>query len=166
MTDAELKVLVRLARDLHLGSSRCRHARPGDLVVEISKFDTDPDAIGWLVAHGRAPYERDAPPGSPTREVWDVAPLSGRTNDAGGPMRWENAEFVALPEAVAELARAAFDLEAERAQRQLRLDLKRALDGWAVWANGDDHPLRPDSITDAEIYDQTEIAELRKRHRL
>lgn len=108
MTDAELKLLVRLARELHLGG-RTRHARPGDLVIEISKFDTDPDAIGWLVAHGRAPYERDAPPGAPTREVWDVAPLSGYTTDAGGPTkRWENAEFVALPEAVAELARAAF----------------------------------------------------------
>ena len=115
MTTSEMKVIVRLARELHLGG-RCRHARPGDLVVEISKYDTDPDAIGWLVAHGRAPYEVDAPPGSPTREVWDVVPLSDCTTDAGGPTkRWENADFVALPEAVAELARTAFAASAARA---------------------------------------------------
>lgn len=126
MTSEELKVLVRLAREYHLGSRRTRHARPGDLVIEVSKFDTDPDSIGWLVAHGQAPYERDAPIGSPTREVWDVVPLSGITTDAGPSTRWENAEFVALPESVAELAREAFPQAFANAQRAVRVSIAAA----------------------------------------
>lgn len=142
--DATLVMLVRLGREAHHGG-RCRHARVGNLVVEISKYEIDPDGIGWLVAHGRAPYERppelhvgdcpmtNADPGArtrcvcdhhdtpreyleggggqrggATREVWDIEPLSGRRGNDGGPMRWENAEFVALPESLAELAREAF----------------------------------------------------------
>lgn len=111
MTDRELTTLVmiiRLAREAHHGG-RCRvRTKPGDLVVEISKYDIDPDMIGWLVAHGRAPYERDAAAGAPTREVWDIRPLSGRVSAEGGPVRWENADFVALPDAIAVIARAAF----------------------------------------------------------
>jgi len=107
MTSAELKVIVAIARE----TRSTKHARPGDLVVEISKWGIDPDAIGWLIAHGRAPYERDAPVGSPTREVWDIVPCS----DAGGPtMRWENAEFVSLPDSIAELARDAFPVAAAK----------------------------------------------------
>jgi hypothetical protein len=108
VNDALLKMLVRFGRELTL-AGRIRHPKPGDLVVEISKYDNDPDGIGWLVAHGRAPYELDAPPGSPTREVWDLRPLSGRGE--GGVMRWENADFVALPDSIAALAREAFPKE-------------------------------------------------------
>jgi hypothetical protein len=146
MTDAQLRLVVRLAQ-LANRAGVCRiNLKPGDLVVEITRFDTDPDAIGWLVGHGRAPYEvtpplhvgdcpmtnarpadreccvckhhddqpRDYIEGGggtrytgPTREVWDIRPLSGRAAGDGGPMRWENADFVALPDAIAELARAA-----------------------------------------------------------
>lgn len=99
-------MLVRLAREAHLGG-RWRHAKPGELVVEVSKFNIDPDAIGWLVNHGRAPYAEDG--SGPTREIWDLIPLSGaRGSYEGGAQRWENAEFVALPDSVAELARVAF----------------------------------------------------------
>lgn len=114
--DPILLMLVRLGREAHHGG-RCRHARSGDLVVEISKFDIDPDAIGWLVAHGRAPYELDAPPGAPTREVWDILPLSGRKG-SDRAVRWENADFVALPDAIAVLARQAFpELQVDRLLR-------------------------------------------------
>jgi hypothetical protein len=52
----------------------------------------------------------------------------------------------------------------ERRVDDIRAALKSALDGWAVWVTpGELHPERPDSITDAEIYDQEKIAALRKR---
>ncbi len=146
MTDEQLKLIVRLAQMAHRGGLCRVNLKPGDLVVEISRFHLDPDAIGWLIAHGRAPYERTPPLHvgdcpmtnttaadrtgcvcehhegeprdyiegkggarytGPTREIWDIRPFSGRAGDDGGPQRWENADFVALPDAVAELARAA-----------------------------------------------------------
>jgi hypothetical protein len=49
--------------------------------------------------------------------------------------------------------------------KELRAALKVALDGWAVWVFPDQlHPERPDSITDAEMYDQEKITDLRTRH--
>jgi hypothetical protein len=78
--------------------------QPGDLVVEKTGMRApDPDAIGWLVAHGEAGYQ-DNPhmtPGEPTREVWDVTPLSGALGLNGKPyLRWKNAEFVKVPDRV------------------------------------------------------------------
>jgi hypothetical protein len=35
---------------------------PGDLVVEVTGRDRDPDALGWLVAHDFAPYADPADP--------------------------------------------------------------------------------------------------------
>lgn len=65
----------------------------------------DPDAIGWLVGHGMAPYDVDDPlDGSvPMREVWDVTPLNPSaktqyTDESGQPyQRWENARFRKVP---------------------------------------------------------------------
>jgi hypothetical protein len=115
--DATLCMLIRLGREAFHGG-RCRvRCRPGDLIVEISRYEIDPDGIGWLVNHGRAPYEADAPPGATTREVWDMTPLSGRTGQNGGEVRWENADFVALPEAIADLAREAFPRHVEIARQ-------------------------------------------------
>lgn len=83
--------------------------QPGDLVVEASWMHRpDPDAIGWLVGHGIAPYGRDDPlDGSvPMREVWDVIPLNPAartqytTEDGRGYQRWENASFVKVPDHV------------------------------------------------------------------
>jgi Zn-finger nucleic acid-binding protein len=47
--------------------------------------------------------------------------------------------------------------------QQLRAALKDALGRLASWVSDEPHPERPDSMTDAEIYDQEKIAELRKR---
>lgn len=77
---------------------------PGDLVVETSWIHRpDPDAIGWLVGYGQAPYGRDDPTdGSvPMREVWDVRPLSDAKGLEGNDVqRWENARFMKVPEHV------------------------------------------------------------------
>lgn len=104
------KVLVLLARQATPGRVSF-DPQPGDLVVEITKRGIDPDAIGWLVGHDDAPYHEDDPlDGSvPMREVWDVRPLSGRTQEGKDYQRWENAQFVALSPAIAELVREALD---------------------------------------------------------
>lgn len=64
---------------------------PGDLVIEITKFRYDPDAIGWLIGHGEAPYNEDGT--GPVREIWDVVPLSGAKGKTKPYQRWENAQF-------------------------------------------------------------------------
>jgi hypothetical protein len=78
--------------------------QPGDLVVETSSAQVhpDPDAIGWLVDHGDAPYKEDGT--GPRREVWDILPLSGRTQKDWGYQRWENADFRRVPKPMVERA--------------------------------------------------------------
>lgn len=100
MTDASaLRLIVALAREVYLGG-RCRTPEVGDLVIEVTGMGRppDPDAIGWLAAHGRAPLHVDG--SGEQREVWDVLALSGRRGAAGEALRWENAEFAALPPSV------------------------------------------------------------------
>lgn len=99
-----LRLAVSLAR------TRLDNApQPGDLVVEDSWMGSpDPDAIGWLIGHGEAPYGVDDPlDGSvPMREVWDVAPLNPAAktqyvaDDGRAYQRWENARFRKVPEHV------------------------------------------------------------------
>jgi hypothetical protein len=88
-----LRLTVELARKLALTGRGNNNPQPGDLVVEMTKFPDDPDAIGYLVGHGDGSV--------PMREVWDIRPLNpeARTQIIGGErvQRWENAEFVALP---------------------------------------------------------------------
>jgi hypothetical protein len=116
VTDAELRFVVRLAINLHQPLLRTS-PNPGDLVVEVTRMRMDPDAIGWLIAHGQAPWFAGTKVADgildgvgPMREVWDIEPLSGRGPLHGPwrPQRWENAQFMALPDAIAELARQAF----------------------------------------------------------
>lgn len=96
-----LKLIVELARTASLfDKGYSQDPKPGDLVVEVTTFrDRDPDAIGWLVGHGDAPYNVDDPDdGSvPMREVWDIVPLCSEAvlNDRG-EQRWENATFRAI----------------------------------------------------------------------
>lgn len=96
-TSVALRLAIALARG---GLDRSTPPVPGDLVVEVTRFDTDPDAIGWLVGHDDAPYNADDPlDGSvPMREVWDIRPLNpdAKLQTIGGEQvqRWENAEFV------------------------------------------------------------------------
>lgn len=92
--------IVALAREVDIAALR-RDPQPGELVVEPSMLRrrNDPDAVGWLVAHGDAPYNEDGT--GAMREIWDVIPLE-RGRD-GKPLRWENAEFFALPDAFAAL---------------------------------------------------------------
>jgi len=103
--DNVLRLLVVAARaaalDPHLTAlAREEGIEPqtGDLVVEVSHQtrDIDPDAIGWLVGHDEAPLNEDGT--GPLREVWDILPLSGRTQKDWGYQRWENAEFRKVPE--------------------------------------------------------------------
>lgn len=75
-----------------------RQARPGDLVFDPGAIHVSANAIGWLVDHGDAAVNDDG--SGEVREVWDIWPLSGSTGPGGRPLRWENAEFVALPESV------------------------------------------------------------------
>lgn len=114
MSDAMLKAMVVSAREAAL-EARLRTVRaglpelapepepePGDLVVEMSMFGLDPDAIGLLVGHGSAPWDENAAPGAPEREVWDIRPLNPRakTGTKGaekGVQRWENARFLRVP---------------------------------------------------------------------
>lgn len=107
MTDQDdvLRLLVVAVRAAALAPHLTAQAReadidpvPGDLVVETSSLqirNPDPDAIGWLIAHGEAPYNEDGT--GPTREVWDILPLSGRTQKDWGYQRWENADFRKVP---------------------------------------------------------------------
>lgn len=108
LSDAVLRALVVLARNSTPGRVDF-DPKPGALVVEITKRTVDPDAIGWLVGHDDAPYHEDDPlDGSvPMREVWDIRPLSGRLQPGRDYQRWENAQFVGLPERVADLVREA-----------------------------------------------------------
>lgn len=74
--------------------------QPGALVVETSsglfRSRVDPDAIGWLVGHGPAPYSHDGT--GPQRDVWDVTPLTGAKGaHTDLYQRWENAEFRVVP---------------------------------------------------------------------
>lgn len=85
--------------------------QPGDLVMDPSALRNDMDAIGWLVAHGDAPYNVDG--SGPVREVWDIEPLSGAHHRLGRPQRWENAEFFSLPPDLVELARRGPDVSRE-----------------------------------------------------
>lgn len=94
-SDTVLKLAVHAARRLSLNE---REPQPGDLVVETTLFRLDPDAIGWLVDHGEAAYAEDGT--GPTREVWDIAPLSGRHQEGRTWQRWENADFRPVPEVV------------------------------------------------------------------
>lgn len=97
---------LRTALQLAVGLSRYRpdlaqEPEPGDLVIETTwlRRQPDPDAIGWLVAHGEAPYAEDGT--GPTREVWDITPLSGAVGvGSAGELyqRWENASFVKVPD--------------------------------------------------------------------
>ncbi len=100
---------------------------PGDVVVEVTKLGgPDPDAIGVLVNHGLAPYDErcgqcglafdaevaarmseEASQPCPScgsevslREVWDVQPLSGRSQPGREHFRWDNAEFARVPDRV------------------------------------------------------------------
>lgn len=103
--EGALRLAVALAR---APLDRDHVPEPGDLVVECSWFTNgpDPDAIGWLVAHGDAPYGVDDPlDGSvPMREIWDVAPLNPSAKvqytdtDGRGYQRWENARFCKVPD--------------------------------------------------------------------
>ena len=110
--DAVLRLLVVAARAAALAPHLTAMAReediepqPGDLVVEASSLQVrnpDPDAIGWLVAHGEAPYSEDGT--GQKREVWDILPLSGRTQKDWGFQRWENADFRRVPKPLCERA--------------------------------------------------------------
>lgn len=98
--------IIALAREVPRSALRS-DPKLGDLVIEPSMFRLgDEDAIGWLVAHDQAPYNEDGT--GETREVWHVVPLSGPIRNSrygDGANRWENAEFYALPDSLAELAR-------------------------------------------------------------
>jgi hypothetical protein len=114
--DDVLRLLVVMARAAALApyvGGEESEPQIGDLVVEVSHQtrDIDPDAIGWLVGHGSAPYREDGT--GPAREVWDILPLSGRGQkrypertavDRSAMaiddtyQRWENAEFRKVPE--------------------------------------------------------------------
>jgi hypothetical protein len=91
----DVRMLLALAVALSRPHAYLRDdPEPGDLVVETSwmRRGPDPDAIGWLVSHGEAAYADDG--SGPTREVWDVTPLSGAPGLDGRPyQRWENAQF-------------------------------------------------------------------------
>ena len=88
-----LMLLVEQARRNAISREFLGEPQPGDLVVEVSKFSIDPDAIGWLLGTGEAPYNDDGT--GPTRIVSDIVPLSGAAGLKGRPyQRWENAEFV------------------------------------------------------------------------
>lgn len=91
--------IIALAREVPISALRAG-PRPGQLVVDPSMIRRgEDDAVGWLVAHGDAPYNKDGT--GELREIWDVIPLAhGRD---GKPLRWENAEFYALPDSLAAL---------------------------------------------------------------
>lgn len=96
-TDQALSLLVAVARHASVYSRDNdvhREPQEGDLVVEVTKFGSpDPDAIGFLQGHGEATYSTDNT--GPSREVWDIRPLSGKGK--GGVQRWENSEFRVVP---------------------------------------------------------------------
>src|SRR5690348_10321593 len=105
MTDRALRLLVRLAREAYRRGECRTNPQIGDVVLEVTGFRTDLDSIGRLVAHGDAPLNADGT--GLVREVWDIIAFSGANNAFTGRLRWENAEFVALPDDLAELAMAA-----------------------------------------------------------
>lgn len=102
MSETMLRLAVMFARALVRYD---QEPQPGDLCVEVTGWrrSVDPDAIGYLVGHGPAPYHEDDPlDGSvPMREVWDMRPLNSnaRLQEWGG-QRWENAQFRPIPEVV------------------------------------------------------------------
>lgn len=106
-TDPILSGLVAIARDLY-HSERAAGVPaidplPGDLVVAVEgcphcASGLDPDAIGYLVAHGNAAVNADG--SGPTREVWDIRTLRR------GLRRWENVTFARVTGAVASVVEA------------------------------------------------------------
>ena len=105
MTDRALRLLIRLAREAFRRGECRANPKVGDVVLEVTGWGTDVDSIGVLLAHGDAPLHVDGT--GPVREVWDIIAFSGAHNAFTGTLRWENAEFVALPDDLAELALAA-----------------------------------------------------------
>lgn len=110
--DALFKMLVVLARDAAtraqpLDSMWPYEAKRGDLVVETSSLrGPDPDAIGWLVGEGQAPWGADDGEDAPMRHVWDIVPLNPAAvlEHDRGVQRWENATFRVVPPSFAERA--------------------------------------------------------------
>lgn len=99
-----LHQIIALAREVPIAELRA-NPQPGDLVIEPAMIRRDDSAIGWLDCHGDAPYARDN--SGPVREIWDIRPLNGSKGAEwlDGCVRWENAEFFALPDRIVELAR-------------------------------------------------------------
>jgi len=101
---SEAVLLSALVAACGRASIHAEQAEPGDLVVEVTSMSLVPDSdgIGWLVAHGDAPYAEDGT--GPTRDVWDIVPLRGlpvgRQRELGY-QRWENARFSKAPRRVA-----------------------------------------------------------------
>lgn len=103
MTDTEramMSMLVAASRRSTFGNFEPPGL--GDLVVEVTNFRNDPDAIGWLV-------DRRGPVHSPTILVI-------RSLHDGVERRWENAEVRAMTPALAELARKLFPDSVPRPQ--------------------------------------------------
>ena len=103
MSPEESELLAAVGRELWLATAvgspapfvkelgkRMRHPRPGDLVLEVTRWGAfDPDSIGRLVS--------TEPPGAATGDItdrWVVEPLHA----PGTVFGWQNADFIALPD--------------------------------------------------------------------
>lgn len=109
LTDDILRAIVAIARDGVFAATAAGvpaiEPLPGDLVVRADGFhDSDPDAIGWLVAHGNAPYYANGD--GPIRDSWDVKALSGRVHGGMLWLRWQDATFARVPSRVHALVEA------------------------------------------------------------
>lgn len=109
-TDEMFKLLVVLAKEAAnmprpLDRKWPYEPKRGDLVVETTALrGPDPDAIGWLIGEGLAPWGVNDPPTAPMRHVWDIRPLNPGAVLTDGRLRWENATFRVVPPWIAEKA--------------------------------------------------------------
>lgn len=78
---------VHAPRDL---AARMRRPELGDLVVEVTAFRYDPDAVGWLRS---IEWRPDRPGDYGLVARWVVEPVDRPGEQEG----WRNSEFVAVP---------------------------------------------------------------------
>lgn len=122
LTRGALEIVCGLAQQAYKRGVCRQNPVVGDLVFEptllwchgprVGRVGVDVDAIGWLHATGQAPYvagdvgdDLAINLRKEMRLVWDIYALSGRRGDTGirATLRFENCEFWALPNDIAEL---------------------------------------------------------------
>lgn len=83
-------------------NKRMRDPQIGDLVLETSTYyrePWDPGALGWLLSVDQEPWYTEEDGTVLIEQVWYVEPFVPRA-DGEFKVRWTNAMFIALPDAL------------------------------------------------------------------